>query len=276
MKRTAGGRRAIHVAVQIAASPEAVWKALTDPAELVRWFPLEAAVTPGPGGQVRWSWGEPIVAESTIETWEAPRRLVLIERTVLGQHVSPEERATAPGRVMEFTLESREGTTTVRLVHSGFSTDADWENELHDGVMRGWTFELRALRHYLEAHAGERRRVAWVHRPFTTSLDDAWRALFSRRALLAAGSIEGLGEGSHYRIGAATGDVFEGRVLVHIPGVQFSATVASMNNGLMRVELEHVGKNRDVTLWLSTYGVPDDDVKAFAERWTKVIEENVQ
>jgi uncharacterized protein YndB with AHSA1/START domain len=263
--------RAIHIAVQIAASPEAVWNALTDPAELARWFPLEAAVTPGPGGRVRWSWGEPIVAESTIEGWEPSRRLLLHEQTVLGEHVSPGERATAPDRVMEFTLEAREGLTVLRLVHSGFSSDADWENELHDGVMRGWTFELRALKHYLEAHRGERRRVAWVHHPFTGALEETWKALFSPRAFLAAGSIDGLGEGSHYRIGAATGDVFEGRVLVHIPGVQFSATVANMNDGILRVELEHVGKNRDVTVWLSTYGIPDAEVKAFGERWERVV-----
>jgi uncharacterized protein YndB with AHSA1/START domain len=263
--------RAIHIAVEIDASPDAVWNALTDPAELTRWFPLDASVTPGPGGRVRWSWGDPIVAESTIEAWEPGRRLVLHEQTVLGEHVSPGERATAPDRVMEFVLEAREGRTVLRLVHSGFSSDADWENELHDGVMRGWTFELRALKHYLEVHPGARRRVAWVHQPFAGSLEDTWTALFSPRAFLAAGSIDGLGEGSRYRIGTVTGDVFEGRVLVHIPGVQFSATVANMNEGILRVELEHVRKNRDVTVWLSTYGMPDADVKAFGERWERVL-----
>lgn len=38
---------AIHIAVGIEASPDAVWKALTEPAELARWFPLEASVKPG-------------------------------------------------------------------------------------------------------------------------------------------------------------------------------------------------------------------------------------
>lgn len=264
--------RAIHIAVEIASSPEAVWRALTDPAELVRWFPLEATVTPGPGGHVRWSWGEPIIAESRIEAWDPGKRLVLIEQTMLGEHVSAGEKVTAPGRVMEFTLESRGGKTILRLVHSGFSTDADWESELHDGVSRGWTFELRALKHYLESHPGEQRRVAWVHHPFAGSLEETWRTLFSPRAFLAAGSIDGLSEGSHYRLGAATGDVFEGRVLVHIPGAQFSATVANMNDGILRVELEHVGKNRDVTVWLSAYGIPEADVKAFGERWERVLE----
>lgn len=268
---TPSAGRAIRVAVEIAASPDAVWKALTDPTELARWFPLEATVTPGRGGRVRWSWGDPIVAESTVQTWEPDQRLVLVEQTMLGEHVSPGEKATAAGRVMEFTLESREGGTILRLVHSGFSSDADWENELHDGVRRGWTFELRALRHYLEEHRGERRRVAWVHHPFTGTLEETWRALFSPRALLAVGSIDGLGEGSHYRIGAVTGDVFEGRVLVHIPGVQFSGTVANMNSGILRVELEHVGKNRDITVWLSTYGIAEAEVTAFQERWEGVI-----
>ena len=48
--RSATGRIELH------ASPEAVWKALTDAAELVRWFPLEARVEPGEGGSIFMSW----------------------------------------------------------------------------------------------------------------------------------------------------------------------------------------------------------------------------
>jgi uncharacterized protein YndB with AHSA1/START domain len=271
MTNVTRANRAIHLAVQIDATPEDVWRALTDPAELTRWFPLEASVTPGVGGRVRWSWGEPIVAESSIESWEPPKRLVLVEQVMLGDHVSPGEKASAAGRVMEFTLERRQGQTVLRLVHSGFGSDADWERELHDGVLRGWTFELRSLKHYLEGHQGEDRRVVWVHQPFTEPLEQAWNTLFSSKAFLAAGAIDGLAEGSHYRIKAVTGDLFEGRVLVHVPGVQFSATVANMNNGILRIELEHVGNNRDVTVWLSTYGVKEPEVKSFGRRWAEVI-----
>jgi uncharacterized protein YndB with AHSA1/START domain len=271
MTNQAKSGRTIETVVDMAATPDAVWRALTDPAELTRWFPLEAHVSPGAGGRVRWSWGEPIVSEATIEAWEPGRRLLLVEQTSLGEHVTPEEGRSTPGRVMEFTLEAREGRTVLRLVHSGFGEGADWENELFDGVLRGWTFELRALRHYLEAHPGEHRQVAWVHVPFRGSVEEAWNTLMSPRAFLAAGSLANLKEGDRYRIGAATGDVFEGTVVVHIPGKQFSGTVANMNDALLRVELEYVARNRDVTVWLSAYGLPEADVRAFHDRWQGAI-----
>jgi uncharacterized protein YndB with AHSA1/START domain len=44
--------RVISKQIEIAAPPEAVWNALTDPEELKRWFPLDARVKPGPGGEI--------------------------------------------------------------------------------------------------------------------------------------------------------------------------------------------------------------------------------
>jgi len=50
--------RAFQMSLEIDASPEDVWRALTEAGELVRWFPVEARVTPGAGGTMAWSWGE--------------------------------------------------------------------------------------------------------------------------------------------------------------------------------------------------------------------------
>jgi len=44
--------RVISKQIEIGAPPEAVWKALTDPEELKRWFTLDAPVKPGPGGEI--------------------------------------------------------------------------------------------------------------------------------------------------------------------------------------------------------------------------------
>ena len=48
--------RSITKEVRIDAPVEAVWKALTDAAELTRWWPLDAKVKPGPGGFIWMSW----------------------------------------------------------------------------------------------------------------------------------------------------------------------------------------------------------------------------
>ena len=57
---------------------------------------------------------------------------------------------------MEFTLETHQGKTRLRLVHSGFGEGAAWDNEL-EGITEGWQAELRSLRHYLERHRGQDR-----------------------------------------------------------------------------------------------------------------------
>jgi len=44
------------MSLDLDASPDDVWRALTDARELVRWFPLDARVTPGAGGSMVWSW----------------------------------------------------------------------------------------------------------------------------------------------------------------------------------------------------------------------------
>ena len=38
--------------VMLEAPVDKVWKALTDAQELKKWFPLEARVTPGAGGEI--------------------------------------------------------------------------------------------------------------------------------------------------------------------------------------------------------------------------------
>ena len=42
--------RTIETEIRIDAPVDQVWQALTDPEELVRWFPLEAGVEPWPPG----------------------------------------------------------------------------------------------------------------------------------------------------------------------------------------------------------------------------------
>jgi uncharacterized protein YndB with AHSA1/START domain len=55
---------------------ERVWAAISDPAELVRWFPSAVQVEPRTGGEVRFS-GDPYMAGSTgiVLAYDPPRRL---------------------------------------------------------------------------------------------------------------------------------------------------------------------------------------------------------
>ena len=134
-----------------------VWRALTQAEELVRWFPMEARVTPGVGGTMLWNWGEGQDWESRIDVWEPGRRLRLVAgRCPALRHPGPALAAgmSEPARIaMEFTLETHRGKTRLRLVHSGFGEGAAWDTEI-EGISEGWQAELRSLRHYLERHRG--------------------------------------------------------------------------------------------------------------------------
>ena len=267
--------------LDIAAPVEAVWEALTDARELERWFPLEARVTPGAGGSIRWSWGEPIVSEARIDAWEPGRYLRAVETLPMGAAAGGDAfagPATGTGRVMEFTLESRGGTTRLRMVHSGFTRDSDWDEELFDGVRRGWAFELRGLRHYLQRHRGADRTVAWARAPFSCSFAEAWSRVMSPRGLLAEGRLDGLTEGDRYAIRAASGDALAGVVSRIEAGRHFSGTVASMNDALVRVEVERHGPPPappEVSIFLSAYDVPDAEVKAFEMRMAALLRETL-
>ena len=72
-------RRSFSMSIDIDATPEVVWRALTDAGELMRWFPLQARVTPGKGGTVFWGWDEHWAWESQIDAWEPEHCLRLVE-----------------------------------------------------------------------------------------------------------------------------------------------------------------------------------------------------
>ena len=100
------------MSIDINATPEDVWRALTDAGELMRWFPLQARVTPGKGGSVFWGWDQHWAWESEIDAWEPGARLRLVENRpafdVNGKPLAGPRSSLA----MEFTLETHAGQTT--------------------------------------------------------------------------------------------------------------------------------------------------------------------
>ncbi len=258
--------RSVEMQLEIHAPLEAVWKALTEAEELTRWFPPEASVRPGEGGKVRWSWGPPYDWESKIEIWEPHRHLRTTYEWAPG--------GAAPAALaMDFYLEGRGGHTVVRLVHSGFGAGSEWDDE-YDGVSRGWRYELRSLRHYLENHRGTPRLVAWARGPFAVSYEEAWKRLMSPQGLLRQGRLENPREGDPYSITAATGDTLQGKVLTWGPPKAFSGTAENLNNALFRVHCESSGLEKpEAWVWLAAYGLPEAEVRAFQNRWRDLLTE---
>lgn len=238
--RSATGR------IEIQASPERIWKALTDAAELERWFPLEARVEPGEGGSIYMSWMNEYAGESEILAWEPPRRLVV--------SWAWDDKGEHAPQVTEYRIESRGGTTVVRVVTSGFPDDPSWDDFV-EGTTRGWAFELRSLKHYLEEHDGEDRAVVYVRRRAAVDRASAWERILGD---------EGLGARP------LRGEVFD-----HSPPVQYAAVVPELDGGLLRISFEPCmgdTARRDVTLWLQAWGAAREGLPELEARWRPLLE----
>jgi uncharacterized protein YndB with AHSA1/START domain len=263
--------REIEKRIEISAPIEAVWKALTDAEELMRWFPLDARSTPGPGGSIWYSWGPPYEGESRIEIWDPPRRIRLAgdwghAKSETSQKVaghSPEQVA------MDFVLEGETGKTVLRLVHSGFNAGAEWDDEF-EGTNRGWDQELLGLKHYLENHAGQNRRAVWARTRIEASKEEVWN-----RVLCPAGlNLEGLKEGASFDRTTSSHERLQGRVLRFGPPGDFCAVLENWNNAFFRLSVEKSSKPRfhaEPHLWLSTYGLMNFQVMSIQTNWTRML-----
>jgi uncharacterized protein YndB with AHSA1/START domain len=252
--------RVISKQIEIAAPPEAVWKALTDPEELKRWFPLDARVKPGPGGEIFLSWGPGCEGAAPIKIWKANKELCWVESSSEQPHI------------IDWTLAAHGGKTTVRLVNSGFTSDSEWDKEWHDSTDYGWGFMLTSLRHYLERHAGSPRCVAWPRRKVEMPRAEIFERLTAPGALFVDGTRALATVAAPYSVMAVTGEELHGRVEIYEPPRGWCVTVADWNDALFWLTIEGASGAHEVQLWISTFNIPQASVEALRDRWTQVLE----
>jgi uncharacterized protein YndB with AHSA1/START domain len=261
------------VTLEIDQPVEAVWQAITDPAELVRWFPTDAAVDPREGGTFSISWEGQWQWQMTITDCEPLRRLRMVDRAArpFDANGQPVSGVTPVELALEITLEGRGGRTVLRLVHSGFGSGASWDDEL-DGVTLGWNVELRGLRHYLACHRGRPRRIAWAHTASEQPLERLWAHLTSPAGLIAGGWPDVLHDGDAVCLRFSTGDTIEGRVLWSFPGRQIIIDAENFGHALVRLSLDRAAGRSMVQAWVSSWTLPEQDVQAFAARLRKALD----
>jgi hypothetical protein len=157
----------------------------------------------------------------------------------------------------------------LRLVHSGFGADADWDDE-YQGVENGWTFELRSLRHYLERHPGRKRHLAFLQFQTERPPHELMPRLLGPDAFLAGGSIAGRAEGNPYDMRTVIGEDLGGTVLVNRPD-HFAGVVCSLDDGIFRCEMFQ----SHLTVSLAVWGDDHDVVHTFRSHWQPRIAELV-
>jgi uncharacterized protein YndB with AHSA1/START domain len=137
--------------IDIKASPEEVFRALTDPEQIVQWFVPGARVDPRVGGEYVKSWGPGMETKSTISAWEPGKHFgTYTERSVAYGEGRPVETGVVQRICVDYYIESLGGgITRLRLVQSGFGPEAAWDDEFAE-TKTGWVDYLKKLKELLE------------------------------------------------------------------------------------------------------------------------------
>jgi hypothetical protein len=172
----------------------------------------------------------------------------------------------------EWTIETFGGKTLLRLVQSSFEAGASWDQEFYDSTNYGWTFMLVNLRHYLERHAGQPRRVAWPRHMAGMPPEVIYKKLAAPHGIFVEGAQGALRAGELYSLRTATAEGWTGRVEFVVPPRGFRVTVESLNDALAWLTIEGAGPTFEAQLWFSIYGIARSEVDALEARWSKALE----
>ena len=239
--------RALDLTIDIDATLEEVWNALTTGEGIARWFAPYAAVTPGEGGSVSIGWDPKEMWDAPITVWEPLRRMQTVSEM-------PSKDGSVVRLAVDYYLEVKDGRVRVRLVHSGFDDSESWDGYI-DGLDAGWTYFLFNLKHAVERHRGvDRRQLAARFR--TTAREGEDHPVFSAKGLRVQPAVGGLapGDACRFRLGGV--DVDATVAVRHAPRT-IAFLVPAWNDALLFVEREGLKETHQLGVWLSLYGVPE-------------------
>jgi uncharacterized protein YndB with AHSA1/START domain len=159
--------------MELPASPEEVWRMLTEPEELAQWFAPFVEGSSKPGETLLLGWGPEMRWRTVVESAEPGLSVRWRDELDAYKELGP---GSAP-MVVEWLLTSARGGTRLRLVHSGFGDGQGWD-DMYDATQTGWRFYLWHLRETLRRHPGGRRTVLFVRRPSSESREALSGKLF--------------------------------------------------------------------------------------------------
>jgi len=158
--------RSIEHEIEVPGTPEQVWHAIATGQGITAWF-VPTKVEEQVGGAMELDFGPGMgTALGKVTVWEPPTLFVHLGSGAAGNPLAYEWHVEAHSG----------GTCVVRLVTSGFLSEADWQAE-YDSAAEGWQLFLNNLRLYLLHFAGQRCASILVQQLSDVAPDDAWRQL---------------------------------------------------------------------------------------------------
>ena len=239
--------RVVDLTIDIEATLDEVWQALTTGEGIARWFAPHAAVTPGEGGSVSIGWDPKEMWSTPITVWEPLRRMQTASEM-------PAKDGGVVRLAVDYYVEAHGGRVRVRLGHSGFDDSGSWD-EYIDGLDAGWTYFLFNLKHAHERHRGvERQQLSARFR--TSAPAGADHPALGAQGLRVQPPAGRLRPGDACRLSLGGADVDATVAVLRAPRA-IAFVVPSWNDGLLFVEREGMNESHQLGVWLSLYGVPE-------------------
>jgi uncharacterized protein YndB with AHSA1/START domain len=160
--------RTIEVETEVPGTPEEVWDAIATGHGITTWW-VPAKVEERVGGTISLDFGPGFGTQTgEVTVFDPPHRFVYAADGLSGYRLAFEWRVEAQAG----------GTCVVRLVNSGFLSEADWKAE-YDATLEGWKLFLYNLRLARTHFPGEPCASIMVHGTSDKSLEETWRMVSS-------------------------------------------------------------------------------------------------
>jgi len=134
-------RRSVRHQYLVHAPPARVFRALTDPGEIVRWLADVAEIEPRTGGSYLVGWNDGPQHRGEILEFRRGRKVAFAWSW---------EGVALKGTRLTFSIAPRGKGTLLTVEHSGFPKEAKWV-ELYAGAEWGWTYFAMNLKSVLES-----------------------------------------------------------------------------------------------------------------------------
>jgi uncharacterized protein YndB with AHSA1/START domain len=141
--------RAYAARVDVRASTERTWRALTDTAALTRWLSSDAKSAAREGGLMSGRLDRRYLFQAHIDVCDAPRRLRLV-------HLHPETIPPFEGAIVDdIVVQGGAEATVVRVLGSGFPRATEY-GPFYMIRQLGWRAALARLKVYLDTHMDQK------------------------------------------------------------------------------------------------------------------------